>query len=167
MGSDWKDVSVLIVDDNRGMRQIVASMLKGFGITSIREAPDADRAVEILHRYPIDLVICDYVLGPGQTGIDVVRRVRASDSPSRFTAVIMLTGHSSRVHVREARDAGANEFMTKPVTAQGLTDRINSILKNPRPFVRSPSYFGPDRRRRQEAGYPGPFRRSSDPPQKG
>jgi two-component system chemotaxis response regulator CheY len=64
--------------------------------------------------------------------------------------------------VGEARDVGVTEFLSKPVTARGVIERITRVVDHPRSFVRSPNYFGPDRRRRQEPGWPGPFRRSTD-----
>ena len=62
----------------------------------------------------------------------------------------------------EARDVGVNEFLSKPVTARGVLERIAQVVDNPRPFVRSAGYFGPDRRRRADPNYNGPRRRASD-----
>ena len=76
--------------------------------------------------------------------------------------VIMITGHSTLRHVEEARDAGVNEFLTKPVTARGVIDRICKIIDNARPFIRTSDYFGPDRRRRADPRYQGPWRRRGD-----
>jgi DNA-binding NtrC family response regulator len=78
--------------------------------------------------------------------------------------VIMITGHSTIRRVAEARDVGVTEFLSKPVTARGVIERINRVVENPRPFVRTGDYFGPDRRRRQDAAYQGPFRRANDKP---
>jgi DNA-binding NtrC family response regulator len=76
--------------------------------------------------------------------------------------VIMITGHSTVRRVAEARDVGVSEFLSKPVTARGVIERINRVVENPRPFVRSGDYFGPDRRRREDPHYPGPHRRARD-----
>ncbi len=83
--------------------------------------------------------------------------------------VIMITGHSTMKRVNEARDVGVTEFLSKPVTARGVLERINRVVENPRPFVRTGDYFGPDRRRRNDPAYEGPKRRASDgvaPPKK-
>ncbi len=74
----------------------------------------------------------------------------------------MLTGHAARARVEEARDAGVTEFVVKPVTARAVLDRINAVILRPRHFVRTSEYFGPDRRRRQDPAYQGPWRRSGD-----
>ena len=73
-----------------------------------------------------------------------------------------MTGHSEKSRVTEARDAGVTEFVAKPVKAQTLLTRIEAVILRPRPFVRSPSYFGPDRRRTGTKDYAGPFRRADD-----
>jgi two-component system, chemotaxis family, chemotaxis protein CheY len=74
----------------------------------------------------------------------------------------MITGHSTMRRVGEARDVGVTEFLSKPVTARGVIERITRVVDHPRSFVRTSQYFGPDRRRRQEPAWPGPFRRSTD-----
>jgi DNA-binding NtrC family response regulator len=96
-------------------------------------------------------------------GIDFVRLIRNSrDSPNPMVPVIMITGHSTIRRVAEARDVGVTEFLSKPVTARGVIERINRVVENPRSFVRTGDYFGPDRRRRQAPDYEGPFRRERD-----
>ena len=71
----------------------------------------------------------------------------------------MLTGHSERARVMAARDAGVTEFLTKPISAKGLYQRIVNVVFNPRPFIRTETYFGPDRRRNVNPNYNGPERR--------
>jgi CheY-like chemotaxis protein len=96
-------------------------------------------------------------------GIDFTRLLRNSpDSPNRMIPVIMVTGHSTLSRIREARDAGVNEFLAKPLNARGVIERLHQAVENPRPYVRSDDYFGPDRRRRNDAKYMGPMRRISD-----
>jgi DNA-binding NtrC family response regulator len=80
--------------------------------------------------------------------------------------VIMITGHSTLQRVAEARDAGVNEFLAKPLTARGVIERISQVVENPRSYVRTGTYFGPDRRRRADPNFTGPWRRSTDTDQK-
>jgi len=94
-------------------------------------------------------------------GIDFIKLVRgSSDSANRYVPIIMLTAHSERSRVMAARDAGANEFCCKPVTAQELYRKVQAIVDYPRPFIKTPSYFGPDRRRHNDKKYEGPERRA-------
>ena len=60
-----------------------------------------------------------------------------------------------------ARDAGVNEFVVKPFSAQGLFTRIQAVIEKPRPFVKVSGYFGPDRRRRRRP-FEGEERRHTD-----
>ncbi len=87
-------------------------------------------------------------------GVDFVRLVRtANDTPNPYVPIIMLTGFTEMRRVTEARDAGINEFLAKPVSAKAIYQRLATIIDNPRPFVRSKTFFGPDRRR-QNLGPP-------------
>ena len=58
-----------------------------------------------------------------------------------------------------ARDAGVTEFLAKPISAKGLYQRILNVVANPRPFIKTKTYFGPDRRRNTSNTYIGPERR--------
>ncbi len=71
----------------------------------------------------------------------------------------MLTGHSEKKRVTAARDAGITEFLAKPISAKGLYQRIVNVVANPRPFIKTKTYFGPDRRRNVNPNYVGAERR--------
>jgi DNA-binding response OmpR family regulator len=83
-----------------------------------------------------------------------------AQAPNPFVPIIMLTGYTSLDHVRQARDAGINEFIAKPVAAKTMMARLVSVIEHPRPFVRTSVYFGPCRRRRANDEYKGAERRS-------
>ena len=152
-------VRFLVVDDNVHMIHIVRAILRGFGAIHIFESRDAADAFQRLHHDAIDIVITDYQM-PVLDGVEFVRLVRtSSDSPNRYVPMVMLTAHSERFRVLEARDAGVNEFCCKPVTAQELYRKIVAIVDHPRPFIKTKAYFGPDRRRKQDHNYMGPERR--------
>ena len=99
------------------------------------------------------------------TPYERTRRVLEKLAPTlrRMPNRVMITGHTERYRVEAARDAGVTEILAKPITAHNLFARITEILERPRAFVRCDGYFGPDRRRRQEADmYGGPWRRADD-----
>jgi CheY-like chemotaxis protein len=163
-------VKVLVVDDNPHMRALVSAILQAFDVKTIYEANSAESAWTILAKNPCDIVLLDWVMG-GMSGLDLARRIRtAPDSPNPFVPIVMLTGHTSLEYVRQARDAGVNDFLAKPVSAKAILWRLLSIIEHPRPFVRTKVYFGPCRRRRRDENYRGPERRSDgdlinvDPP---
>ncbi|HVM98931.1 MAG TPA: response regulator [Caulobacteraceae bacterium] len=157
-------VKILLVDDNHHMRVLLTEILRAIGVRNVFEANDGAEALQMLRNHPIDIVMTDLAMQP-LDGIDFVRLLRNSqDSPNPMVPVIMITGHSTMRRVAEARDVGVTEFLSKPVTARGVIERISRVIDHPRPFVRTSEYFGPDRRRRDDAGYPGPYRRKTDRP---
>jgi CheY-like chemotaxis protein len=146
-------VRFLLVDDNVHMMNIVKTMLRGFGATAIFEAKSVSEALDRLRNDAPDIMILDYLIGD-EDGVSFMQRLRTDpQSPAPYTPVVMLTAHSERTRVEAARDAGVNEFCTKPVTATDLLRKIGAIIDNPRPFVRSGSFAGPDRRRRSDPNF--------------
>lgn len=158
-------LKILLVDDNHHMRVLLAEILRAIGVKEIHEANDGAEGLQMMRNHDIDIIMTDLSMQP-LDGIDFVRLLRNSpDSPSQLVPVIMITGHSTFARVHEARDAGVNEFLAKPLTARGVIERIHQVVENPRPFVRTDDYFGPDRRRRADPAHRGPWRRSTDPQQ--
>lgn len=156
---DLERVRVLIVEDNPHMRRLVRTILTSLGIREVAVAEDGTAAIEALRRFDADIVVCDWEMQP-MDGIALAREIRlGDDSPNPYVPIIMLTGHTAVQRVMTARDAGVNEFLAKPVSAAGLYNRIKAIVEQPRQFVRTPDYFGPDRRRRQDPDYDGEERR--------
>lgn len=155
-------LKILLVDDSQHMRLLLTEILRAAGVRQVFEALNGAEALYLMRRVSIDVVITDLSMSP-LDGIDFVSLLRRSPrSPNPLTPVIMLTGHSTQKRVHEARDAGVNEFLTKPVTARSLLHRLNLLIEQPRPFVRSKDYFGPDRRRQASPQYKGPWRRDED-----
>ncbi|TFW15324.1 response regulator [Brevundimonas intermedia] len=157
-----RSLNVLLVDDNQNMRAIAAAVLHSADIRNVHEAAEGATAFDLLRRHPIDLAIVDFNMFP-LDGVEFTRLVRTSpDSPNTFLPIIMMTGHSERTRVYEARDAGVTEFIVKPLTAKAVLDRINAVIMRPRAFIKADDYVGPCRRRRETPDYAGPFRRASD-----
>jgi len=153
---------ILIVDDNHNMRVLLGEILRAIGVRHVVEAEDGDEAMSTLRQHRIDIIITDLAMSP-LDGMDFLRLLRNSPhSPSPMCPVLMISGHSTERRVREARDAGVNAFLSKPVTARSVLERLSELIEHPRPFVRCETYFGPDRRRRQELAYDGPRRRETD-----
>lgn len=155
-------LKILLVDDNHHMRMLLGEILRAIGVRQIHEANDGAEGLQLLRNYPVDIVITDLAMQP-LDGIDFVQLLRNSpDSPNPMIPVIMITGHATQRRIYEARDAGVNEFLAKPLTARGVVERISQVVDHARPYVRTETYFGPDRRRKRDQAYRGPFRRSTD-----
>ena len=153
-------LKVLVVDDNVHMRKLVTTILQAFGVSQILEAESGERAWTTLRESNPDVIVLDWVM-EGMSGVELIRMIRTNpQAPNPFVPVIMLSGHTHIDRVRQARDAGINEFIAKPVSVKTMMNRLLAVIENPRPFVRTKSYFGPCRRRRGNAEYQGPDRRA-------
>jgi len=143
------NVSFLVVDDNAFMRAIVRRVLSTLDVAAIEDAADGEAAIMVMKHFTPDIAIVDWEMQP-MNGLELIKHIRTSaDSPNPFLPIIMLSAYSEMSHVLEARDAGVNEFVVKPISVNSLFSRIEAVIERPRPFVRLPDFFGPDRRRKE------------------
>lgn len=157
------DMNVLAVEDDRHMRMLIRNVLFALGVSDVVEAEDGQSALRELKEFTPDLVLCDLKMSP-MGGLEFIRQVRAHpENPNRLVPVIMVTAHAALETVAEARDAGVNEFMAKPISAAALEKRIRRVLEDQRPFVDAEDFCGPDRRRGKAASFRGSERRESPP----
>jgi CheY-like chemotaxis protein len=158
-------LKVLVVEDHRHMRVMLSEILRAIGVGKILTASDGAEGLQLVRANNVDVVFTDLAMEPVD-GIEFVRMIRSSpDAAHHMLPVIMITGQLTLPRIKEARDAGVNEFVAKPITARAIIERLHQIIDHPRPFIRTNDYFGPDRRRRQDPAYAGPWRRASDGPQ--
>jgi CheY-like chemotaxis protein len=158
-GYRFDRLKIMVVDDNAHMRRLVTTIVQAFGATQVVEAVDGDQAWMLLRESSPDVIFLDWVM-EGMSGLEFAKMVRTSpQTPNPFVPIIMVTGFARMDHVRQARDAGINEFLAKPVSVKAILSRLISVIEHPRPFVRTRSYFGPCRRRRDYEEYRGPERR--------
>ncbi len=151
----------VVCDDNAHMRRILRTMLRAFGSREIYEAEEGASGLEAVEAYQPDILITDIKM-PIFDGIELTRMIRNPDGFSQaYLPIIVLSAYSEKSQVIAARDAGATDFMCKPVSASTLYAKIESILQNPRPYIRTATYFGPDRRR-QESSFSGDDKRVED-----
>jgi two-component system chemotaxis response regulator CheY len=155
-------LTALIVEDNEHMRILLRTMLKAFGIREIHECKEGGEALRFIKQKMPDFALVDLAMAP-MDGLHFTQAVRAlPDKIDCVLPIIMVTGYTERRRIEAARDAGVTEILAKPVTPAGLFQRIEEIVLRPRPFVRTPTYCGPSRRRRNNPDYVGPWRRKED-----
>lgn len=158
----FESISVLIVEDNQPMALMSKSILETFGITNVVIAKNGEEGFEAFCRHNPDIVLADWMMKPVD-GIALTRMIRTEPrSPNPFTPIILMTGFSEKARVTEARDCGVTEFLVKPFQARELYKRIAQVIERPRQFVRTEVFFGPDRRRKEDKGFGGPWRRQID-----
>ena len=148
MSEYLENVSVLIVDDQDVIRSIIRQILKALGCNKIKDAVDGNQAWDMAAVLNPDIIITDWEMEQ-MNGLELTHRLRTHpQSPAPYVPIIMMTGYGEIERVIEARDYGVNEYIIKPISAKSMFSRIHSIIDNPRSFVRTKYYFGPDRRRR-------------------
>lgn len=162
MAGSFDRVRVLIVEDNPHMSAILRTILQGFGVRMIHECRDAETALRSLETLNPDMLLTDLYLGE-MDGFELAQHIRNDEnSQHKYLPIVMVSAHTERSKVIGAINAGINEYLAKPVKPIDLFERMVSLIERPRRFVRVPDYFGPDRRRKQDAGFRGPWRRSTD-----
>ncbi|MCH8239127.1 MAG: response regulator [Proteobacteria bacterium] len=159
----FDELRFVVADDNAHMRRIVRTLLRAFGSREIYEAEDGASGLEAVEAFSPDILITDITM-PIFDGIELTRMIRNPDGCRHpFLPIVVLSAYSEKKHVIAARDAGATEFLCKPVSATALYRRIQNVVANPRDFIRTKSYFGPDRRRYVNPNYSGVDRRIAAP----
>jgi len=143
------DLRVLIVDDNDHMRRLLRGILESLGIKQVRDVENGMVALNDCRLNLPDIIITDMMMEPID-GLEFSRMLRDDPThPATRVPVMMITGFAEKQYVEAARDAGVSEFLAKPVTVDGVAAQLRSVIENPRPFIRSSSFTGSDRRRRQ------------------
>jgi phosphoserine phosphatase RsbU/P len=125
-GSDPRDAEkrlILVVDDSRLQRKILSSLLNRWGYEVI-EAESGQQALELCIARRPELVLSDWIM-PGMDGIEFCRRYKELTCES-YGYFILLTSKSEKNEVAEGLDAGADDFLTKPVNGNELRARITA-----------------------------------------
>jgi len=112
---------VLLADDDPTMVLMLEHVLEGLGRV-YDTAADGDEAWNAWDKTRHELVVLDIEM-PKLDGLEVCRRIRAAD-PERTTFVLVLTGRDRQADVEAALDAGADDYVMKPVTGQHIVARM-------------------------------------------
>ena len=124
---------VLVVEDDPATRQMVAEVMGSVGLEA-KECETAEAAELLLSEGPYDMVVLDVHL-PGMSGLDLVRRIRASEVEKGGNAqlpVLLISGQSSSKDIVDAFASGADDFVVKPFRTPELAARIFGLLRRAR-----------------------------------
>ncbi|MDH5187441.1 MAG: response regulator [Rhodospirillaceae bacterium] len=158
MENGIKHCSILVVDDNASSRTILTSALNEIGFGYVRSVSNGAMAMSHLLQSvdspmngstpPVDIVLSEWGMDP-VGGLILAHWIRMSkNSPNRFLRMGFVSGNLDAEKVELSRSAGVNGAMTKPFTMAKLKTHITNIITANPVFVKTPSYFGPTRRRR-------------------
>ena len=136
---DFSRLSVLVVEDSAFMQSLILSVLRALGVERVTLCENVEEAIQALapsekNTGPmvgltgIDLVICDMFM-PIVDGAMFLRWVRRSEqSPDRFLPVIMISAAADLDVLYATRDAGVDEFLAKPFSANTVVSRIKAVF---------------------------------------
>lgn len=125
MGYD-PNMRVLVVDDFSTMRRIIRNILRQLEFDNIVEADDGATAWEIINREKIDFIVSDWNM-PQMTGIDLLRKVRASEEHADIP-FLMVTAEAQQENIIEAVQAKVSNYIVKPFTAETMKQKIDKIF---------------------------------------
>lgn len=126
---------ILVAEDDVELSKFVGNFLRDAGHT-VAECKDGDMAVRTLKRESFDAVLLDWQM-PGRTGIDILKWVQANLVPA--PPVIMVTSRASEADIVSALDAGADDYVMKPVQPAVLLARLAAVSRRVNPVNEKPS----------------------------
>ncbi len=168
---NYKSLKVLLVDGNGNALEVTSILLRAFGIGRVLASRNVSTAMQVLCKTDIDLVIADHETTQSD-GTTFPELVRASDEcQNRYVPFILYSAHPGRLcpcpSMKEGpcalKNTAATEFMCDPLNPLALLSKITQLVEKPRFFVRTETYFGPNRRHEDDANYSGPERRIAPP----
>jgi DNA-binding response OmpR family regulator len=159
--SGLSSLKVLMVDPTRGLREPLTQTLNAAGVYRVERAADwkAARGQMTLLRPHLTFVDFDADAEAALAFVRTVRDRRATAWDSK-APVVAVTAKPTVQLVQMLRDGGVNEMLVKPLTTAAVVERLSRVVLKPRPFVDCAAYFGPDRRRRSDPNFKGPWRRA-------
>lgn len=120
-------LKVLIVDDEPTIRNLIAAVLHGMGISNLKFASNGLNAWETLEQSGsnFDMIICDWMM-PEMDGLEFLKKVRADNYETCF---VMLTSKKTKSDIVGAIEEGVDAYVAKPFTTNQLQDKINALVR--------------------------------------
>jgi len=125
----WKRKKVLLVDDFRNFIITLRNMFTSLGIVNIDDAVSGEEAVSKIASRRYDIILCDYNLGPGKDGQQVLEEIKYRQLLHPLTIFMMVTAENSLEMIMGAAEHQPDEYLIKPFTRQVLEKKIHSLLE--------------------------------------
>ena len=117
---------VLVVDDQLTMREVTRLALQEMGVRNIIDAENGDDAFKKATTQPLDMIISDFNM-PGMDGLGLLRAVRGHPAVRKLP-FILVTGRGDNALVVTAAQAGVNNYIVKPFTAEMLREKVEAVV---------------------------------------
>jgi len=117
---------VLVVDDQLTMREVTRLALQEMGVKNIIDAENGDDAFKKATTQPLDMIISDFNM-PGMDGLGLLRAVRGHPAVRKLP-FILVTGRGDNALVVSAAQAGVNNYIVKPFTAEMLREKVEAVV---------------------------------------
>ena len=123
-----KESVVLVVDDFQGMRTMLRDFVKGMGVTRIEVAANGKEALEKLNANKYDIVICDYNLGPGPNGQQILEEAKHKKYIGYSTIWVIVTAEKTMDMVMGAAETKPDDYLLKPINEALLEGRLEKLI---------------------------------------
>lgn len=132
MSISLKQSTALVIDDFQSMRSMLTGFLKSMGVTDTSHAANAKEAIERLAANKYDIVICDYNLGQGQNGQQILEEAKHRNYIGYSTIWVMVTAEKTMDMFMGAAEARPDDYLLKPITEAMLEARLNKLIDKKR-----------------------------------
>ncbi len=119
----WEHASILVVDDDPEIREIISILLDREGFT-VREAADANTAFTSLQQLPVNLIILDIMM-PGDSGFEFCAELRKTST----VPILFLSAKTADIDKAEGFDCGGDDYLIKPFSSIELISRVKALLR--------------------------------------
>ena len=129
MATSLKQSSTLVIDDFQSMRAMLISFLKAMGVASIDNVGTAKEALALLAAKKYDIVICDYNLGQGQNGQQILEEAKHKNYIGYSTIWMMVTAEKTMDMFMGAAETKPDDYLLKPITESMLEARLKKLIE--------------------------------------
>jgi PleD family two-component response regulator len=160
--ADFADLRVLLVGPKTHSLSLLRSVLAVAGITRVVQVEGTGRALDLLRMEPFGVVFHGEAQKGDETPFTLAVR-RAPAMPNPMIPIFLVGERVRRRDVEKARDLGATDVLTLPISTRTVVTKLTAALNAPRAFIVAPDFFGPDRRAKSREGFTGRERRVRAP----
>jgi len=127
--AEKKDLKVLVAEDNPSLRKVICNIVRKLGYGEVAEAEDGTQAWALLEAGGIDLLLTDWAM-PGLSGMDLLKKLRASDGDLERIPVVMITAADTKNEIIEAGKEGVDAYVIKPFNVTTIGEKMEEALRN-------------------------------------